>query len=284
MLYEFQLGNNASAAARNICTALGEGTVAERTCRDWFKRFREGDISLEDYPRSGRPVECNVEQLQALVEDNPRLTTRELSTTLGCNQSTIDRHLQQMGKVSKLGSWVPHQLTPDNIQQRVTICHSLLSKRNRQRFLQQIVTGDEKWVLYVNHTRKRQWVNRGDWPEPEPKGDLHPKKVMLSIWWDFQGIIYFELLPPNTTVDSKLYCKQLQNLKAAMQTQRPERHKVRLLHDNAKPHIAKVTRQKLEELGWEVLPHPPYSPDLAPSDYHLFRSIRNHLLQKHFQR
>jgi histone-lysine N-methyltransferase SETMAR len=282
ILYEFQLGNNASVAARNISAALGQGTVTERTCRRWFERFRQGDISLEDHPRSGRPLECDVERLQMLIEDNPRLTTRELSTMLGCNQSTIDHHLHQMGKVNKLGSWVPHQMTPDNIQQRITICNFLLSKHNRHRFLQQIVTGDEKWVLYVNHTRKRQWVNREDLPEPEPKADLHSKKVMLSVWWDYQGIIYFELLPHNTTVDSELYCKQLQNLKIALQAKRPERQKVWLLHDNAKPHIAKVTRHKLEELGWQVLPHPPYSPDLAPSDYHLFRSLRNHLREQHF--
>ena len=43
-----------------------------------------------------------------------------------------------------------------------------------------------------------------------------------------------------------------------------------------------VTRKKLLELGWEVMPHPPYSPDLAPSDYHLFRSFQNHLNGKIF--
>ncbi|KAG6799541.1 Ammar1 transposase [Apis mellifera caucasica] len=52
--------------------------------------------------------------------------------------------------------------------------------------------------------------------------------------------------------------------------------------DNARPHTCLVTRQKLLELGWDVLPHPPYSPDLAPSDYFLFRSLQNSLNGKNF--
>ena len=40
---------------------------------------------------------------------------------------------------------------------------------------------------------------------------------------------------------------------------------------------------KLKELDWEVLPHPPYSPDLASSDYHLFRSLHNFLKDKIYQ-
>ncbi|EZA62088.1 Histone-lysine N-methyltransferase SETMAR, partial [Ooceraea biroi] len=48
-------------------------------------------------------------------------------------------------------------------------------------------------------------------------------------------------------------------------------------HDNAKPHTALVTKKKLKCFGWEVMQHPPYSPDLAPSDYRLFRSLQNNL-------
>ncbi|KAG5327510.1 MOS1T transposase, partial [Pseudoatta argentina] len=50
-----------------------------------------------------------------------------------------------------------------------------------------------------------------------------------------------------------------------------QRHdKVILLHDNARPHVGKPVKTYLETLKWEVLPHPPYSPDIAPSDFHLF--------------
>jgi histone-lysine N-methyltransferase SETMAR len=45
-----------------------------------------------------------------------------------------------------------------------------------------------------------------------------------------------------------------------------------------------MTQQKIKELNWEILDHPPYSPDLAPSDYHLFRSFQNHLNDKKFER
>ena len=92
-----------------------------------------------------------------------------------------------------------------------------------------------------------QWVNPEDLPEPEPKSDLHPKKVMLSVWLDFQEIVYWKLLSRNGTIDTKFYCQQLENLKAVLQVNRRKRRKVLVFHDNARPHTAKVTRYKPEE-------------------------------------
>ena len=71
-----------------------------------------------------------------------------------------------------------------------------------------------------------------------------------------------------------------------MKEKRPElatRKGVIFHQDNPIPHTYLVTRKKLLELGWEVMPHPAYSPDLAPSDYHLFRSLQNHMNGKTFE-
>jgi len=50
-----------------------------------------------------------------------------------------------------------------------------------------------------------------------------------------------------------------------------------LLHDNARPHVAQLTHDVLSDLGWETLEHPPYSPDLSPSNYNLFGPLKEAL-------
>jgi len=80
---------------------------------------------------------------------------------------------------------------------------------------------------------------------------------------------------------------QLMRLSRALREKRPQyeqRHeKVILQHDNARPHVAKPVKTYLETLKWEVLPHPPYSPDIAPSDYYLFRSMAHGLADQQFR-
>ncbi|KAG5324286.1 MOS1T transposase, partial [Pseudoatta argentina] len=82
------------------------------------------------------------------------------------------------------------------------------------------------------------------------------------------------------------YRLQLMRLSRALKEKRSlyaQRHdKVILLHDNARPHVAKPVKTYLETLKWEVLPHPLYSPDIAPSDFHLFRSMAHGLADRRF--
>ncbi|GFU68181.1 histonelysine Nmethyltransferase SETMARlike [Trichonephila clavipes] len=89
-----------------------------------------------------------------------------------------------------------------------------------------------------------------------------------------------ELLPHGQTLNSDLYCQQLDRLKVAIDQKLPEsanRRCVEFHQDNVRQHTSVVIRQNFWDLSWEVLMHPPYNPDLAPSEYHLFLALKNFL-------
>ena len=282
LLYGFQQHHSARAAAGNICRYVGRGLISYVTASRWFNRFKGRDYSLEDQPRSGRPVEVDLDRLETLIESDPRHNTRCLAFMLGCSQSTIERHLVELGFRSILNVWVPYDLTVSQKNQRMDICTSLLSKKRNFGWLDNLITGDEKWVLYINNYRQRSWVRGDQRPEPTPKPGPHPKKIMLSVWWGVRGIAHWELLPHKTTITTEFYFHQLDRLKAKLESMRPQQSKVYFLHDNARPHVALSTRKKLLSFGWDILPHPPYSPDLAPTDYYLFRTLSNSLRDQVF--
>ena len=116
MLYEFKKANSAAETARNIHSVYGEECVNERTRRRWFAKFRSGDFTLEDEDRTGRPVEFDDMLLEAALEENPSVSVEELVRKHSSNHSTVHRHLQQLGKVPKLGKWVPHELSKNNLK------------------------------------------------------------------------------------------------------------------------------------------------------------------------
>jgi histone-lysine N-methyltransferase SETMAR len=85
-------------------------------------------------------------------------------------------------------------------------------------------------------------------------------------------------------VNSASYCEVLLKLRDAVRGKHPDQlaRGVLLHHDNARPHTARATQKRIQELQWELLEHPPYSPDLAPSDFHLFGLLKHHLGGKCF--
>ena len=83
---------------------------------------------------------------------------------------------------------------------------------------------------------------------------------MLCVWWDWKGVLYYELLLENQTINSNKYCFQLDQLKAALNGKHPElvnRKRIIFHQDTTRPHVSLMTRQKLLQLGWEVLIYPP---------------------------
>jgi histone-lysine N-methyltransferase SETMAR len=280
MLHEFKLGRKATQAAENIEAAWGAGTTCTRTVQRWFDRFRSGDLSLEEEDGRGRPSQVDDDELKALVKANPRTTVRELGAALGVCDQTVSTHLAAIGKVKKLDKWVPHDLKETQKIKRLEVASSLLIRNETEPFLGRIVTCDEKWILYDNRKRSGQWLDEDEPPKHFPKPDFHQKKTMVTVWWSMLGIIHYSFLPRGQTITAASYCDELDDFNRKLSELHPalvNRKRPILLHDNAKPHAALITQQKLRELGYEVLPHPPYSPDLAPTDFHFFKHLDSFL-------
>ncbi|UYV76498.1 SMARCD2 [Cordylochernes scorpioides] len=104
-------------------------------------------------------------------------------------------------------------------------------------------------------------------------GDKNVRCTILLLL-DYQlGVIYYELLHPNERITGEVYRRQLMHLSQALRgklLQYAIRHDKVIIDDKALPHAAAPIKTYLETLKWKVLPHRPYSPDIAPSDYYLF--------------
>jgi len=196
---------------------------------------------------------------------------------LGVSQAAISMRLHAMGKVQKIGKWVPHELNDRQMKRRQNACQILLARQKRKSFLHRIVTGDEKWIYFQNPKRKKSWVDAAQPSTSSSRPNRFGRKTMLCVWWDQEGVIYYELLKPDKTINAHRYHQQLIKLHRALREKRPhywKRHdKLIFFHDNASSHTSIMIQNYLETLNWEVLPYPVYSPDLALSDYHLFSSM-----------
>jgi len=153
--------------------------------------------------------------------------------------------------------------------------------------LHPIVTGDETWVFHCTPETKQQSCKWRHSTSPKPKKFKQMQsagKVMATVFWDRKGLLLIDFLPRGTTINSNRYCDTLRKLGRAIQNRRRRRLSsgVRLLHENARPHVSNQTQELQTDFGWTILPHSPYSPDLAPSDYHLFPKLKEHLGGMHF--
>jgi len=96
-------------------------------------------------------------------------------------------------------------------------------------------------------------------------------KILATVWWDQDSIRLIDYLPKGQTIKAEYYSSLLVQLKDILK----EKHRgkvtkgILFLHDIAPAHRALATQKKLAYLGFQCLDHPPYSPDLALSDYRL---------------
>ena len=154
--------------------------------------------------------------------------------------------------------------------------------------LRRIVTGDETWVHHYDPESKQesmQWRKKGEKPPVKFKVTPSAGKIMAIIFWDSEGILMIDYKDKGVTITGEYYSNVLTRLKESIKEKRRGKlsQGVMLLHDNAPVHISRQVIATIDTLGFDVNNHPPYSPDLAPSDYFLFPNLKKDLRGRQFE-
>ena len=130
-----------------------------------------------------------------------------------------------------------------------------------------------------------QWKRPGSPPPKKFRTQPSASKVMAMVFWDSKGIILIDYKLAGTSITGEYYANVI---KQGLLLKKNEGESyvaagVLLLHDNAPVHKSRVAQAAIHECKFEKLNHPPYSPDLAPSDYYLFRNLKSHLRGTRFR-
>ena len=112
-----------------LVEVYGDNATTDKSCREWFRRFKNGDFSVEDKPRCGYSKKFEDKELEALLDEDPTQTQEELADTLGVIQQTDSVRLKSMGMIQKQGNWVRYELKSRNadfaVCQRSVQCYKI---------------------------------------------------------------------------------------------------------------------------------------------------------------
>jgi histone-lysine N-methyltransferase SETMAR len=269
----------------------GRGSTAPkyRTIAEWVSRYRYGRQSLKDDPRIGRPntvfTKTNIDRVQTHIQNDPHATVSEMEEILCINRFTLLEIIHGPLKMRKLTSrWIPHNLTAKNRKERVEACKENLAKFESGKWrLSDVVTSDEFCFYWRQIDKKRSqasWVGENEKPRTVVKRDRYEPKSVITVFFKTTGLVHLDCLDNAYTITGTYYINNcLMPLVKNLNEQGPlsATNSIKLLNDNAKPHVKKEVLQFLDANKIARIRHPPYSPDLSPCDFWLFDYIKRNL-------
>ena len=200
-------------------------------------------------------------------------STNRLPEELGAPKDTIHRQSKTLGKPYRSCRSVPHELTPQHAQRRVHICRHLNGRT---------VRCDEKWIYFRNPDASEVSRSTSTCQSYRLKNRFGPK-VMLYVWWDFEGAIYWKFVPNGHAVHADLHSQQLERVREILRWRYLALLTEIELSCSGTMRDPTNNHDKNSGIGriWTVL-HPVYTA-FAPSDYHLFRSLAHFLRGRNFE-
>jgi len=272
-----------------LYSVYSEQAPSYATVKRWAKSFNEGREEIEDEARPGRFVtettSDNIEEVRLLIDDDPHITIEEVQEQTGLSHGTVQRIITDHLNLRKITArYIPKDLTDFQRAERVRICQQNLAKFQEGSWrLCDIIAGDKSWFNHTQLGRKSSntaWVRRGDPPPTVVRRSRFAPRTLFSIFFKSNGPVFIHRVERGETIDHHYYINNcVRPVVDEIKRQRPSygTSRIKIHHDNGRPHIHKDVSHYLESEGLTIIPHPPNSLDLSPCDFWLFDLIKENL-------
>ncbi|KAL9895462.1 histone-lysine N-methyltransferase SETMAR-like [Glossina fuscipes fuscipes] len=270
-----------------MVNVLGASAPSRAMVCKWAAEFQRGRQSLYDDPRSGRPTSVTTEEMinsvHNMIKIDGQLTLSEIAAAMDVSSERVLHILKKELSLRKVCSrWVPNVLSINQKQQRIEFSTQNLNlfRKNEIDFKRRFVTTDETWVYHYSPEPGKE-TKAGCSVPKQPKWSKSTKKIMALVFWDGKGILLIDYLQTGEMITEKYYLNLLERLDERILRKRPALAKKKIyFHVPADRGV--LVKDKLKVLHYELLQHPPYSPDLTPSVFHLFVNLKKFLDGKRF--
>ena len=253
-----------------------------------LKRIKEGKNIKKQrhtYAKKNNRTPSLITAVIVDIDKYRRICVRTLALAHGVNKDAIFHILHDnLGLVKKSARWVPKLLNDDQKQERVRTCTEFLAmvQRRSKAMLDNILTIDESAVSFHTPETKqqsKQWLRKGTPGPIKAKVSASRTKQMVLAFFDSKGLIYTNYVPRGTTVNANYILEALGKSMKIFRQKRPVMSEQEwFFHwDNAPVHTAAVMQEWIAARGIQMIPHPPYLPDLAPADFFLFPTVKKEL-------
>jgi len=205
------------------------------TIKKWTAKFKRGCTSLEDDPREGHPKSATkseiIEQVHDMVLDDRRMKVREIAETIGISKEHVGyilhEELDMKKALRKMGAVLAHSRSKMHSRENLGQCLECFNK-NKTDFVHRFITMAETWIHHYTPESKqqsKQWTEAGCSAPKKTRSVPSAGKVMASVFWDAEGILFIDYLERGKTITGEYYSSLLTRLDEKIPEKRPSLQK-----------------------------------------------------------
>ncbi|XP_028047733.1 protein GVQW3-like [Monomorium pharaonis] len=230
---KFYVSNDISCAdaLKMLQKAYGNSALSKTRAYEWYSAFKKGLKKVEDAPRSGRPststTDDNVEKVKEIVLENRHASLRERAGELNIAYGSAQHIMVDILGMKRVAArLVPKDLNFVQKQFQKTVAQEMISEvTDDPTMMKRIITGDKTWVYEYDVETSQQSSEWRYENEPKPKKARQSRskiKVMLTVFFDYGGVVHYEYLPTGRTINKEYYLGVMRRLRDAVRRKRPE--------------------------------------------------------------